>query len=353
MDALQEYMAAWPQLLPFLFVLLFTGIIAPLINRFLLLKQHGSRERNLTRQFIVLTVIVIGFVTAIMVTPMSGESRRAVLSLISIGLTAVVAMSSTTIVSNFMAGLMLRLVRSYHPGDFIRVNNLFGRVTALGILHTEIQTETRDLATIPNSLLVSTPFTVVRSSGTIVSTDLSLGYDISHSIVEELLVDAAEKAGLEKPFVLVTELGNYAVGYRVSGFLADVKGLVTARSTLRIAALDTLNAAGIEIVSPTFMNQRQLEKGDRFLSRPPKKVDSQQFTAEEIAFDKANEVEELENLQKEKSRLKTVLDELPHEREDASPNAATGGKKAQIREELDRIVARIENLQEKTEGDED
>jgi len=348
-EALREYLAEWPQFLPFLAMLVVTVVAASLAHRILLHRQGTSREHGFARQFTVLAIATVGLVAAVMAIPMSGETRRAVLSLISIGLTAVVAMSSTTIVSNFMAGLMLRLVRSFHPGDFIRVNEQFGKVTALGILHTEIQTETRDLATIPNALLVSSPVTVVRSSGTIVTADLSLGYDLSHSRVEELLVEAAEKAGLDKPFVLVTELGNFSVGYRVAGFLEDVKGLVTARSKLRSTVLDTLHAAGVEIVSPTFMNQRPLEKEDRFIARPERTRESQDYTAEEIVFDKANEVEKIEELEKQQKRIEKEIEELPHDEEDR----AAQSRRTRLERELESTLHELDMLRKKTEKQEE
>ena len=51
-------------------------------------------------------------------------------------------------------------------GDFISAGDQFGRVTERGLFHTEIQTETRDLTTVPNLFLVTHPVTTVRSSGT-------------------------------------------------------------------------------------------------------------------------------------------------------------------------------------------
>ena len=61
-------------------------------------------------------------------------------------------------------------MRNFRPGDFVRVGERLGRVTERGLFHTEIQTEDRDLTTLPNLYLVTNPVTVVRASGTIVST---------------------------------------------------------------------------------------------------------------------------------------------------------------------------------------
>ena len=42
-------------------------------------------------------------------------------------------------------------------------DTLFGRVTERGLFHTEIQTEDRDLVTLPNLYLVTNPVKVVRT----------------------------------------------------------------------------------------------------------------------------------------------------------------------------------------------
>ena len=90
-----------------------------------------------------------------------------------------------------MAGFMLRGVNNFKLGDFLRVGEQFGRVTERGFFHTEIQTENRDLTTLPNIYLVSQPVTVVRSSGTVISAEVSLGYDVPVESTKRLLAQAA------------------------------------------------------------------------------------------------------------------------------------------------------------------
>jgi hypothetical protein len=175
------------------------------------------------------------------------------------------------------------------------VDTFFGRVSERGLLDTEIQTETRQLISIPNTFLITHPVSVIRNSGTIVSASLTLGYDVHHSRISGHLKEAALAAGLEEPFVHVTELGNYAVGYRVNGLLKDVKSLLTAKSHLHEAVLDSLHRGGIEIVSPNFMNQRPLPDGTLIIpKRMRKKLDGEETAAEEIVFDKAEEAEKKE-----------------------------------------------------------
>ena len=82
-----------------------------------------------------------------------------------------------------------------------------------------------------------------------------------------LLHEAARNADLQDPFVEIVDLGDFAITYRAAGVLTQVKQLLTARSNLRAMVLETLHGAGIEIVSPHFMNQRQLHDHDHAM--PP------------------------------------------------------------------------------------
>ncbi len=248
---------------------------------------------------------------------------------------AVLGLSSTAFISNAMAGLLLRTTRHFRSGDFIRIGEEFGRVTERGLFHTEIQTEDRDLVTLPNFYVATNPVRVVRSSGTIVSATLSLGYDVARMRVENLLKQAAEDAELQEPFVHIIDLGDFSVSYRIAGFLPDVRQLRTARSNLRKTALDRLHGDGIEIVSPSFMNQRALDPDAKIvpvqvMSPKPKLQDDDE--AEAIIFDKADEAEAKETLQYEGEQTIAKIEELKKARHDCKDDQERARVDAQIEE---------------------
>jgi small conductance mechanosensitive channel len=229
-------------------------------------KEMGASKR-FPRQLLMLALSGISVI--IVLTEEQSQLQGPVLALLGVLFSVVLGLSSTTFVSNAMAGLLLRQVRNFRTGDFIRVGEQFGRVTERGLFHTEIQTEDRDLVTLPNLYVVTNPVRVVRSSGTIISVMLSLGYDVPRLRVEEALKQAAHDTELQEPFVHITALGDFSINYRISGFLPEVRQLLTARSHLRKTALDRLSAAGIEIVSPSFMNQRQLDPNCKIVPVEP------------------------------------------------------------------------------------
>lgn len=315
-----ELLREW---LPFLITLLIGILVVTGAYRILIRRRAATGTGNIVgRQLLIALLVGILVVALILELPIDNEPRGQLLSLLGILVTAAVALSSTTLLGNAMAGFMLRSIRNFHAGDFIVVDGHRGRVSELGLLRTEIQTERRNLTTFPNLYLVSNAVTVVRESGTFIAATVSLGYDVPREKIERCLLEAADHAGLTDAFVFVLELGDFSITYQAAGFLEEVKYLISAESKLRASMLDSLHRAGIEIVSPTFMNQRQLKPEKIFIpegSRAPKRKVAavKEPRPEERMFDKAElaeaaadaevqlkvVVEEIEQLQKDRDEL--------------------------------------------------
>jgi small conductance mechanosensitive channel len=326
---------------PFLTALVVVGAILA-AARWLLFVKEVTRlaDGSLSRQLTMLALTITSIVALVVALPVGDASRSQIFSLIGLVLTGIVALSSTTFVGNAMAGLMLRAVQAFRAGDFLQTKEHFGRVTQRGLLHTEIQTENRDLTTLPNLFLVINPVTVIRYSGTFVSATVSLGYDVPRAHIEEALLEAAGAAQLEEPFVQVLELGDFSVQYRVAGFLAEVKHLLSARSRLRACMLDSLHAAGIEIVSPAFMNQRQLSADRRFIPPRPSSgegppSDAEHPVPEAIIFDKAEQAASREQLAEQ---LATIDGELKALRDGGDDKAHRD--RANVERDIERLETR-------------
>ena len=304
------------EMLPSLTVIMLILLLLFLVRR--LVRKHfaNTSGKRYQHQLVMIAVYLLALLTIVIALPVSDELRGQLLSLISIVLSATIALSSTTFVGNAMAGIMLRTLRHFHVGDFLRVGEYFGRVTETGLLHVEIQTEDRDLMTIPNLYLVSNPTRVILSNGTIISAQVSLGYDTPWQDIETALLKAAEQAGLEDAFVQLVSLGDFSITYQISGLLSEVKQYISTRSNLRKAMLDTLHRAKIEIVSPTFMNTRAYSKDDKIIPKvvtTHKAVDTTVSSSpEEVVFDIAEEAESLEKLKEKHDLFAQQMDELKH-----------------------------------------
>lgn len=298
----------------------FAGLFVVLIITAWLLnwvnKKAAVHSQNRYRfQLMWLVVMFCALVAIISALPIAESLRNQLLTLTGLVITAILTLSSTSIAGNAMAGLMLRMLDNYRPGDFVQVQEYFGRVTEQNLFHTEIQTEDRDLLTLPNIFMAANPVKVIHATGTIVSASVTLGYDVPRKQAQSLLKSAGEEAGLTDTFVLVTDLGDFSVAYRVSGFLAEVKTLISARSNLRCKMLDHLHEAGVEIVSPNFMNQRPVPEPviPTTLSNHLH-PETTEPNPEQKLFDKAERAQQLEdlkdNLQEIKDEIKTMEEKI-------------------------------------------
>ena len=311
----------------------------------ILIARHPDlgNERLFPRQLAMLGLTLAGVVAIALTLPVSESSRNQIIGLIGLLISGIFAFSSSTIFANLMAGIMLRVTKPFRTGDFISVGEYFGRVVERGLLDTEIQTENRELVALPNTYMITNPISVVRSSGAIVSTTLSLGYDIHHSRVESLLLEASQKCGLEEPFVQVLELGNYSITYKVSGMLTDVKNYLTARSNLCRHVIDTLHGNRIEIMSPAFMNQRRLPEDLKIIPAQTEKEPIKEVSvAEEVVFDKAEKAEQIE---KEKQQLLDIIQECKRNIEEASEE-----DKKQIQEIIKECREQLKTIEKPVVG---
>ena len=322
-----------------LVALLILGLIG--LNLLLGRLQKNHPERAIQRQVAMLATTLVALFLLVILLPINEGLRGQILSLLGILLSATIALSATTFLGNALAGILLRSVRSFRTGDFIYIQDQFGRVSGRGLFHIEIQTEDSNLVTLPNLYVTNNPVKVTRESGTIISAEVSLGYDVSHSQVETLLSQAATDAGLQDPFVYILQLGDFSVLYRANGMLTEVKQLLSARSRLNGAILDSLHQAGVEIVSPNFMNTRDVS-GQTFASQPlvkqPPPLESKE--PEEIIFDKAEQAATLEDQKAYLIEVEKQLDVLGENLSEASEE-----QKIKINEAMTKL--RQQQMQQK------
>lgn len=315
-------------------------------------RPQGSANSALLRQGLIFLLVFIAILALVISLPIDAAARGQLLNLIGLLVTAAIALSSTTFIGNMMAGLLMRALRSFRVGDFIRSEGYFGRVSDVGLLHTEIQTEDRDLVTLPNLWIATHPLRVVRSSGTVVVADLSLGYDVAHIEAERILLKAAGAVGLDDPFVQILSLNDYSVSYRVAGILLEVKQMMTVRSMLRASVLDHLHGAGIEICSPLYQTQRIFPADHMIIpsgtGEHHELINGEEIFPEQSIFDKADQAESLEKLKAARDALDLRTHEMEEqlkEAKEADPGLENRLERARALHE--RLSRRIDAAKEK------
>ncbi len=317
------------------------GLIILLILNSLIFKKIKSttENENITKRAISFFLILVGILVFILVLPIDKSHKGQILSFLGIIISAGIALSSTTLLGNLIAGLMNNSMNRFRNGDLINIGEFHGRVIKKSIFHTEMQLEDSNFITIPNLYIANNPVKLTRKSNTVISTSVSLGYDISRTTIEIALKEAAILTGLTDPYVYIISLGDFSVIYKIHGFLDDSSKFFSTSSQLNANVMDKLHENNIEIVSPTFSNRRSVDKREFIPKQIAKKTDAvDEKSPEDLIFDKAIKSEKLEI---KKDYLKEI-----DKKQEALKEKLKGTKDVDEIEKIKNIMKRNDNLKE-------
>ena len=225
--------------------------------------------------YLILRILLYSFMF-IMIWPLLPSSDSEIFQGVSVFIGVIVSLGSTSIVGNVMAGLVMTYMRPFREGDFIRFGDVEGFVIEKTALVTRVRTRKNEVITIPNSNLMSAQtsnYTFAAANfGIIVHTKVTIGYDMKHELIENLLLASAKatKHLQQKPlpFVRVTALDDFYVEYEINAYTHHSEHLSDIYSELHQNILDHFHEAGVEIMSPHIFAHRdnlelQIPKSDK------------------------------------------------------------------------------------------
>jgi small-conductance mechanosensitive channel len=175
----------------------------------------------------------------------------------------VISLGSTGIINQIMSGLFVVYSKALKTGEWVKINEMEGKVSDVGLLAAKIRTIEGQEVTIPNSVLVSTStrnYTRLgHPDGMSVSSTVTIGYDAPWRQVHALLQMAADRtpniSKVPKPFVVQKQLSDFYVEYTLIARLVDEKSRIETASNLNSAIQDAFNEFGVQIMSPHYMIQ--------------------------------------------------------------------------------------------------
>ena len=170
----------------------------------------------------------------------------------------VIGFAAMNTLGNAIAGLILMFSKPFKIGDRLRIDDEFVDVVDIDLIFTRMKTPDNVHVSIPNQKLIQTDILdygrerVIRRRH-----ELSIGYSEAYEKVEQVLLESLENiSGLlsdPSPFVLVTDLKDYAVEYTLFVFINEPNRIIEIDSEVRKAVLIHCEKKGLDLSTPSLI----------------------------------------------------------------------------------------------------
>jgi small-conductance mechanosensitive channel len=202
----------------------------------------------------------------VLIFPFLPGSESSAFKGVSVFIGVLFSLGSSSVIANMVAGMVITYMRPFKIGDRVKIGDITGDVMEKTALVTRIRTVKNEDVTVPNSTILlssTTNFstnTRPESVGLIVHTTVTIGYDVPWKDMHQALITAALRTDMilkkPEPFVLQTSLDDFYVSYQINGYTKEANKQSLVYSLLHQNIQDCCNEAGIEIMSPSYMNHR-------------------------------------------------------------------------------------------------
>jgi small-conductance mechanosensitive channel len=261
---LKTMLAAIPGLVTAGLILFVTRWLANLVDR-VVRSMGDDSETGLmandaakaTRRISVACIWIIGIVLAYPYLPGSGSDA---FKGISVLLGLMVSLGSSGMINQVMSGFVLLYSGSVRTGEYIKVGEIEGTITEMGILAVKVLTPPGEFLIIPNAVMITNPTTnftrLKKETGVPVNSVVTIGYDAPWRQVHQLLLAAASQTSgvIENPApkVLQKALSDWYAEYTLIVYADEPSARGSILSELNGHIQDAFNEAGIQIMSPHY-----------------------------------------------------------------------------------------------------
>ena len=184
--------------------------------------------------------------------------------------TAVIAFAMQDTLGNVLGGVLLQLDSSIQVGDWVRIDDVSGRVVEVRWRHTAVETRNGETVVFPNGWLLKNRFTVIgtrAAPATLwrrairVNVDLAAAPNDVCRVLEESVRNAVipNVAAAPPASAVMMEVGPRYGGYNLRYGLTDPAADDPTDSMVRAHALAALERAGMKLGAPF---QEQLDIRD-------------------------------------------------------------------------------------------
>ena len=223
-------------------------------------KEQRKIEENIAFTLKRISQWLAGIIVLVVVFAQLGIETGIIVGLLAVAGGTIIGFASMNTLGNAIAGIIVMTSRPFKIGDRIFFNGQFADVVAIDLIYTRMKTLDNVLISVPNQQLLQSEIdnygkkTIVRRSCSITA-----GYELSAEQVEKALLEAASKGKgvLEepKPYVWITNFGDFAVEYTLYVFVNQIKRLPEIDANIRKTVLETCKQHGIDISTPRIIRR--------------------------------------------------------------------------------------------------
>ncbi len=157
-------------------------------------------------------------------------------------------------IANALSGIALINTDPFREGERIKVGDtLVCDVLEVNLTNTRVKTLKGEVVNMPNrELLAHSIMNFSRSKPYAMTVDVTVSFDVPHSKVESLLVDAAKRTegvlGDPKPSVFAHRIEGNTVSYQLWAYIADPDEMKRAKSEIIAKAQELFHEEGFKLL---------------------------------------------------------------------------------------------------------
>lgn len=172
----------------------------------------------------------------------------------------IIGFAAMNTIGNAIAGIIVMVSRPFKIGDRILFKGQFADVVAIDLIYTRMKTLDNVMISVPNQELLTTEIDNYGKKTTVRrSCSVAVGYELTSKEVEAALLEAAiEVEGVlkePKPYVWITNFGDFAVEYTLYVFINQIKRIPEIDANLKRTVFETCKRHKIDISTPRLIQR--------------------------------------------------------------------------------------------------
>lgn len=209
---------------------------------------------NLVETLVGVTIWVLGLLIAMSVV-LPGVTPANILAVLGLGSVAV-GFAFKDIFENFLAGVLIMLRKQMRIGDFIRCQDVEGRIEMISLRDTHLRHLSNELVVVPNAYLFKNPVEVVTQSQLRRhEIEVGVAYDVDLEVARKVILEAVSGIKVvhdDRPVeAYAKEFGDSSINFLVRWWAGSKPvEMHQSRDEVVRAIKRALDDAGLEIPFP-------------------------------------------------------------------------------------------------------